>query len=105
MDISMQKQLIANQLSEMEKRLEKINSDLARTHSRDFEEQAVERENDEVLEEIARETLDSIRRLKTAMEKIEEGNYGVCKSCGETISHERLKALPDTALCINCATE
>ena len=103
MDISSQKQLISNQLLEMEQRLAKINWDLTQARSKDFEEQATERENDEVLEEIARETTDSIKRLKVALQKINDGSYGECESCGETIQDERLKALPDTSLCVRCA--
>lgn len=103
MDISVQKQLISDQLQEMEKRLAKINRDLTQARSKDFEEQATERENEEVLEEIARETTDSIHRLKVAIQKISEGSYGECESCGETIQEERLKALPDTSLCVSCA--
>ncbi len=43
-----------------------------------------------------------ISKIQEAVERIEEGEYGICDSCGEEISTERLKARPVTTLCINC---
>jgi DnaK suppressor protein len=43
-----------------------------------------------------------IVKIKAALERIEEGTYGICENCGERISTERLKARPVTTLCISC---
>ncbi len=43
-----------------------------------------------------------IRKIKTALEKLEEGDFGICEECGEEISEERLKVRPMAALCIKC---
>jgi DnaK suppressor protein len=43
-----------------------------------------------------------IGKIKDALERIENGTYGICESCGEEISEDRLKARPVTTLCINC---
>jgi RNA polymerase-binding protein DksA len=40
--------------------------------------------------------------LDRAMERIEEGTYGVCLECGNLISKERLEAVPHARLCIEC---
>ena len=40
--------------------------------------------------------------IDLALEKIDEGTYGLCEECGETIGLERLKALPFATLCIDC---
>ena len=45
-------------------------------------------------------TLDSI---EAAIEKIEDGVYGVCEDCTGPISKARLNAIPHTPLCIKCA--
>jgi DnaK suppressor protein len=37
-----------------------------------------------------------------ALEKIKNGTYGVCDSCGQEIESERLHAVPITSLCIEC---
>lgn len=44
-----------------------------------------------------------IAELKHALERLEEGTYGVCESCGKPIDLQRLEALPQTELCIECA--
>ena len=43
-----------------------------------------------------------IEKLKEALEKIENGRYGICEECGEDISEGRLEARPVTTLCIEC---
>ena len=46
-----------------------------------------------------------IQKIKTALKKIEEGSYGICESCGEYVTHERLKVRPEAVLCISCKEE
>ena len=43
-----------------------------------------------------------IGKIKEALEKIENGTYGICEECGEDISEGRLEARPVTTLCIEC---
>ena len=43
-----------------------------------------------------------IRKIQSALQRIEDGTYGLCEDCGEEISIPRLKARPVTKLCINC---
>ena len=38
-----------------------------------------------------------------AIEKIDEGTYAVCDSCGALIPEERLEARPWSVLCVRCA--
>jgi len=45
-----------------------------------------------------------IAKIKEALERIENGTYGICEVCGEEISEARLKARPVTTLCIDCKT-
>ncbi len=37
-----------------------------------------------------------------ALHKFEEGTYGLCDSCGQTIDPARLEALPQANLCLSC---
>lgn len=46
-----------------------------------------------------------IKKIKGAIGRIESGTFGVCESCGEDISIERLKARPVTTQCIECKTK
>ncbi|MEW6260922.1 MAG: RNA polymerase-binding protein DksA [Thermodesulfobacteriota bacterium] len=43
-----------------------------------------------------------IKKIKNALERIDSGTFGICESCGEEISIERLKARPVTTQCIDC---
>lgn len=43
------------------------------------------------------------KRIERALEKLEEGSYGKCDNCGREIAAGRLKAAPESALCIDCA--
>lgn len=43
-----------------------------------------------------------IKKIKQALERIKNGTYGICESCGEEISIKRLKARPVTTQCIEC---
>ncbi len=40
--------------------------------------------------------------IEEALEKIQDGTYGICKECGDEISPKRLKAMPLAKLCVPC---
>jgi len=40
--------------------------------------------------------------IDMALERVENGTYGLCHSCGKPISNERLEAVPHARLCITC---
>ena len=90
-------------LADLETRLAGVTKDITKTLSSDFAEQATERENDDVLEEIGKETQMSIQHIKAALQRIEDDSYGICANCGADIAAGRLDALPETTLCVNCA--
>ncbi len=46
-----------------------------------------------------------IRKIQSALQRINEGSYGVCEECGEDIGVPRLKARPVTRLCIVCKSK
>lgn len=46
-----------------------------------------------------------INKIREAIERIGDGTFGLCDSCEEPISVERLRARPVTTLCIECKTE
>jgi RNA polymerase-binding transcription factor DksA len=41
-----------------------------------------------------------LKDVNTALEKIENGNYGVCEKCGKEIEKERLMAAPEARFCM-----
>ncbi len=46
--------------------------------------------------------LDKIQR---ALERIDNGTFGICEECDEPISVKRLQARPEATLCIRCKEE
>ncbi|MGD8980373.1 MAG: RNA polymerase-binding protein DksA [Desulfobacterales bacterium] len=46
-----------------------------------------------------------IKKIKKALDRIENGTFGICEKCGEDISVKRLKARPVTTHCIDCKTK
>lgn len=46
-----------------------------------------------------------LKKIDLALRKMEDGSYGECESCGETIAVARLVARPVAQLCIDCKTE
>lgn len=46
-----------------------------------------------------------IKKIRQALERIENGTFGYCDTCEEDISVERLKARPVTTQCIDCKTK
>ena len=44
-------------------------------------------------------------KIETALQKIEDGEFGECEECGDYIGRKRLDARPETTLCIRCKEE
>ena len=46
-----------------------------------------------------------LKKVKSALEKIKEGTYGLCRDCDGPISFTRLKARPTSDYCLVCKEE
>jgi len=46
-----------------------------------------------------------IQKIQKAIQKTDDGSYGVCEICGEEITEDRLEVRPETTLCISCKEE
>lgn len=87
----------------LEKALRRFEHALEQPASKDDEERALEREDDEVLEGLGASGLAELRAINAALKRIEEGTYGECVNCGEEIPERRLEIIPHAALCTRCA--
>ena len=94
---------LTQRLAVIENRHEKVDRDLHRLPDADSQEAAQQAENDEVLEGLEAQSREEIEQIRSALKRIDSGDYGTCESCGEAIADGRLEALPFTALCISCA--
>jgi len=61
-----------------------------------------DREINFILSDREREKLQSVEE---ALERIDEGSYGICDSCESEIAAGRLEAMPFTRLCVSCQAE
>ncbi len=46
-----------------------------------------------------------LHHLNEALERIEAGTYGICRSCGGPVSRKRLEAVPNATQCISCKSK
>ncbi len=46
-----------------------------------------------------------LSKIKNSLERMNNGEYGTCESCGGPITFKRLMARPEATLCIDCKTE
>src|SRR5574341_659056 len=46
-----------------------------------------------------------LKKIDEALDRITQGTFGICESCGGEISFKRLRARPVTTLCIECKTK
>lgn len=89
--------------------LARVNALHADVHAReqplsaDWEEQAVELENLDVLFQLDHLSRQELARINNALSRIDADQYGQCSCCGAPIDKGRLHALPFVDTCIRCA--
>jgi RNA polymerase-binding transcription factor DksA len=100
-------QLMAH-LAQLEHRLHTVETDRRRATNPldpDWQEQAAIRQNDAVLDQLAAEERQQVAAIRAALSRMEEGTYGICRTCEEPIAPRRLAALPYTSQCLACAAQ
>lgn len=102
-DTSAVKATLEARLAELMQRAAEIEAKLSNPGSTDWEENAVESEDDEVLSTVGSTAKNEIHEIRLALSRIESGHYGTCTSCGGKIPKDRLAALPYVSTCIKCA--
>ena len=96
------KQHLEARLAQLLRRVRTIEGDLRSPHDRDWPERANELENDEVLEHLDEISLREVTSIREALRRIEEGHYGVCAACGQSVGAARLAAVPTALTCVRC---
>jgi RNA polymerase-binding transcription factor len=69
----------------------------------EFEESAQKDRITRLISRLKERDRQKIKEIDAALTRMETGNYGKCQKCGREIGIDRLRALPATTLCINCA--
>jgi DnaK suppressor protein len=73
-----------------------------REDAEDLVDQATDSQAREVVYALSSAEGNMIRLIDGALERLDEGEYGVCISCGEPIQKRRLQAVPWATLCVPC---
>lgn len=92
--------------AELKARLEKYEAHQHREDGaleKDSEDQAVQVQNDEVVNSLEEETRIELGQVERALERLANGQGGECEECGNQIDPRRLEVLPYTSLCVKCA--
>jgi RNA polymerase-binding protein DksA len=76
-----------------------LNAPSVDDHLGDMATATFDRELDYTLEENAEGVLQAI---DSALKRMDAGTYGLCQNCGQSISPERLEAIPWATRCIDC---
>ncbi len=73
--------------------------------SGDVVDAALDSVQDEISSQLAEVESRELARIENALERMREGQYGVCEGCGTSIPLARLNALPYATLCVKCQRE
>jgi RNA polymerase-binding transcription factor DksA len=102
-DLTHFRKQITDRLEELDVRIHEVDHELGEPKSADLNEQAIDIEDDEVLESLGAAAQKEVALLKQALKRIKDGSYGACAKCEEPISDARLEAVPYASLCKRCA--
>lgn len=102
-DLAARRAQLEDRLAVLGARLRALDAELDSHQSRDWEELATEREDDEVLESLGQTGEAEMASIRAALARMDAGDYGLCVSCGAEILPERLDLLPHTPFCRRCA--
>ncbi|MFN0017242.1 MAG: TraR/DksA family transcriptional regulator [Pirellulaceae bacterium] len=79
--------------------------ELRQQTSGDMLDAAMDTAQDEINSQLAEVESRELSHIEVALERMRDGNYGLCEGCGEGIPMARLQALPYATMCIQCQRE
>ena len=97
---------LLSRAADLRARLNRVRADLGRRIEplpKDSPDAAIAVENDEVLAALETATLSELAHLEAALERMNDGVFGICESCAAPISPARLEAVPYASRCARCA--
>jgi len=103
-DTSTSKNELESKLADLLERSDQIENQLSDPGDKDWEENAIAKEGDEVLAAVANATETEIHDIRKALSRIETGEFGVCTLCHKPIAKARLTAVPWATTCVACST-
>src|SRR3954470_24361378 len=71
----------------------------------DWSDRAQEERTKDELARLDANEREELGEIEMALQRIADSSYGMCEHCGTTIPRERLRALPTTRFCAECAKQ
>lgn len=102
MDLEKIKQDLQTRQQALQVRLERITDEVRSPLEADSEEQVVVRENQEVIDDLGNIARQELRRVTSALTRMDAGEYGICIDCGTEIPEARLQVNPFAERCVEC---
>ena len=102
MDLEKIRQDLQTRQQALQVRLERITDEVRSPLEADSEEQVVVRENQEVIDDLGNIARQELRRVTSALTRMDAGEYGICIDCGIQIPEARLEANPFSERCVEC---
>ncbi len=102
MDLEKIRQDLQARQQALQARLERITDEVRSPLEADSEEQVVVRENQEVIDDLGNIARQELRRVTSALVRMDAGEYGICIDCGAEIPDARLEANPFAERCVEC---
>lgn len=96
------KALLLARREELTTRIAAVGDQLDDPADADWDDHAIEMEDDEALQQLGNASLRELRAVEAALKRIEVGSYGTCVSCGGSIEPQRLEAVPYATRCRSC---
>ena len=96
---------LIDMLEDLDERLGNITDNVKQLDdpiAKDFEEPAIDTENDELLDSLGNAARNEMENIQQAISRIDKGTYEICLGCGQAIKKERLNAIPFSSKCIHC---
>lgn len=97
------KKNLESRRAELIEKLNRVKVDLAKPYNSDWEEQAQERENDEVLDQLGSNFEEELTNINAALDRIKNNQYGICENCSTKIPLARIELRPESIRCVQCA--
>jgi DnaK suppressor protein len=73
-----------------------------RRSDRDWLDQAVDEEGSTIAARLSEAEYRELSAIDAALQRVADGTYGQCESCGGPVGRQRLHALPEARLCTSC---
>jgi DnaK suppressor protein len=100
-ELRRQRALLLHTVAETEADL----ADIAAERESELEELAQEERAARLYDRLAEHERRELAAIDAALQRIAEGRYGICVDCGTEIPVARLRALPATPYCVECAEQ